>query len=218
MAPRASVCADRIAEVLDTEDLGGPAGRPGHRAPGARRAGAPRRGVHLPRRLVESRVGEGVLGEAGRLPCLRGKAARLSLQADGVHAARGVHRRGGAGAPAEDPRQPHHDGPQAHLRQLSRWHVATVRRIGPRLRAADDGREASHRDPQGSRRLTARSGRDRRRRDRARARQRDRLGLRARRPPVDAMSGSSSTSPSRARRSATRSWWASTAARSRSAR
>ena len=24
-------------------------------------------------------------------------------------------------------RQPHHDGPQAHLRQLSRWHVAPLR-------------------------------------------------------------------------------------------
>ena len=65
----------------------------------------------------------------------------------------------------------------------------------------------------------ARPGRDRRARDRARPGQRDRLGLRARRPPVPtATSGWSSTSPSRARRSATRSWSASTAARSRSAR
>ena len=130
------------------------------------------------------RAGQGVLREAGRLPCLRGKAARLSLQADGVHAARGVHRRGGAGAPAEDPRQPDHDGPQAHLRQLSRWHVAPLQRVEPRVRAADDGREASHRDPQGSRRLPARPGRDRRPGDRARPGQRDRLGLRTRRPPM----------------------------------
>ena len=164
-------------------------------------------------------AGQGVLGEAGRLPRLRGKAARLSLQADGVHAARGVHRRGGAGAPAEDPRQPDHDGPQAHLRQLSRWHVAPLRRVGPRVRAADDGREASRRDPQGSRRLAARPGGDRRARDRARARQRDRLGLRARRPPVRPrrLGGQARARAGRSR-SATRSWSASTAAPSRSAR
>jgi hypothetical protein len=87
------------------------------------------------------------------------------------------------------------------------------------LRAADDGREASHRDPQGSRRLTARPGRDRRPGDRSRAGQRDRLGLRTRRPssPI-ATSGSSSTYPEPARRSGTRSWSASTAAPSHSAR
>ncbi len=77
-----------------------------------------------------------------------------------------------------------HDGPQAHLRQLSRRHVAPLPGVEPRLRAADDGREASHRDPQGSRRLAARPGRHRRPGDRARPRQRDRLGLRARRPPM----------------------------------
>ena len=57
-------------------------------------------------------------------------------------------------------------------------------RVEPRVRTADDGREASRRDPQGSRRLAARSGGDRRTGDRARPGQRDRLGLRTRRPPV----------------------------------
>ena len=56
--------------------------------------------------------------------------------------------------------------------------------VGPRVRAADDGRQAPRRDRQGPRRLGVRPGRDRRPGDRARARQRDRLGLRARRPPV----------------------------------
>ena len=65
----------------------------------------------------------------------------------------------------------------------------------------------------------ARPGRHRRPGDRARPRQRHWLRLRTRRPPVPtAMSGWSSTSPSLARRSGTRSWSGSTAARSRSAR
>ena len=38
-----------------------------------------------PRCGLEPGVGKGVLGKAGWLPCLRGEAARLSLQADGVH-------------------------------------------------------------------------------------------------------------------------------------
>ena len=88
-----------------------------------------------PRRVLCRRAGQGVLREAGGVPRLRGETARLSLPADGVHAAGGVHRRSGTGAPAQDPRQLDHDGPQAHLRQLSRWHVAHLRRVGPRLRS-----------------------------------------------------------------------------------
>ena len=140
----------------------------------------------LSNRAVACALGLGKAYQAKMVGChvYAAKLHDYRFQADGVHAARGVHRRGGAGAPAEDPRQPHHDGPQAHFRQLPRWHVAPMWRVGPRVRAADDGREASHRDPQGSRRLTARPGRDRRPGDRARPGQRDRLGLRTRRPPI----------------------------------
>ncbi len=58
--------------------------------------------------------------EADRLPRLRGEHARLPLQADGVHAARGVPRRDRARAAAQDPRQPDHDGPEADLGELPR--------------------------------------------------------------------------------------------------
>ena len=48
MVPRASVCADRISEVLDTESSVVTPVRPGHRGRPARRARAARGGVQLP--------------------------------------------------------------------------------------------------------------------------------------------------------------------------
>jgi hypothetical protein len=80
------------------------------------------------RRRRGARAGSGVPLEADGLPRLRGEHARLPLQADGVHAPRGVPRRDRAGAPAEDPRQPDHDGAEADLGELSRGCRSGVRK------------------------------------------------------------------------------------------
>ncbi len=65
MVPRASVCADRITEVLDTDSSVVPPGRPGDRAPGARRPRPRRRHLRLPRRR-RARAAVGVARPRGR--------------------------------------------------------------------------------------------------------------------------------------------------------
>ena len=65
-------------------------------------------------------LGRGVRGEAHGLSRVRRPAARLPVQADGVHAARGVQGRDRARAPAQDPRLADRHGAAAHLRVLPR--------------------------------------------------------------------------------------------------
>ena len=77
-----------------------------------------------------------------RLPRLRGAASRLPLQADGVHAARGVPGRARARAPAEDPRLADRDGPPAGLRLVPRGDAEEDGGRRAPVRAADDGRQA----------------------------------------------------------------------------
>ena len=82
--------------------------------PRPRRQLAPQQPRHRHRR----RAGQALRRQAGGLPRLRRQDARLPVQADGVHAPRGVPRRAGAAPPAQDPRQPHHHGARADLRLL----------------------------------------------------------------------------------------------------
>ena len=92
------------------------------------------------------------------------------------------------------------------------------RAAGLECDAQDDGRQAHHRDRQGHRGLRLRPGGARRAGDRPHQGQPDRLGGLARGPRGSrATPGSSSTCRKPTSRSATRSWSASTAARSRSA-
>ena len=131
-----------------------------------------------------ARAGQGVLGEAGRLPCLRGKTARLSLQADGYT------------LPEEyidevelERQRKIHDSlitmglkliSDSYLDGMSRLCGESSLEFEPRMM---DGKHHAEilKDLAGS---PARPGRDRRPGDRARAGQRDRLGLRTRCPPV----------------------------------
>ncbi len=161
MVPRASVCADRIAEVLDTESSVVPPAEPVTDLDGSGRAGVPRRAVHLPRRrrpgparpLVhrparsdhrDHRVDRGRQDHAGQP---RPAALRR-------HRRRGVRRRGrrtprGAGralephraGPAEGVPVLRHGAQQPDLRQARRHRgrdVAGARdRPGPGLRRGD---------------------------------------------------------------------------------
>ena len=113
------------------------------------------------------------------MSCLRREDARLSLQADGVHATRRVPGGDRAGAAAQDPRQPHHHGTEVDFGELPRARAKTVRGGRARVRAQDDGRQASRRDPEGHRAVGVRPHRPRSAGHRPGARQPDRLGLRA---------------------------------------